>query len=85
MSYFRVYLFSRHLCILHITYCYWLSYSIVVGELHLYELVILEFTEIIIMAPEYALFGKYSVHLNKLCILPFLHGVFCEVQLGENG
>ena len=51
----------------------------------MYELVILEFIEIIIMALEYALFGKYSVHLNKLCILPFLHGVFCEVQLGENG
>ena len=63
---------------------YWLSYSIVVGELHLYELVILKFIEIIIVAPVYALFGKCSVHLNKLCILPFLHGAFCEVQLGKN-
>ena len=64
MCYFRVYLFPRHLCVLHITYCYWLSYSIVVGELHLYEFIILKFIEIIIVAPVYALFGKCSVHLN---------------------
>ena len=63
-----------------------LAYSIVVGEMHLYELVLLKFTEANIMAPEYAHFGKCSVHLNRLWyILLFLHGVFCEVQLGENG